>query len=136
MMSAVKCGAWLGQLLDLRVVNTVKLCSSETSQAPVLAEIKNLYHFMEKVQVGAPKEVEDRLLVALLHRSRFQGWREVLVSMARLDLFNHHPDLKDAVLLFEDANASLQDLEKAVNRAQSMDASKPLLRAASGRRRR
>ena len=48
--------------------------------------------------------------------------------MASLGLFKHHLDLQDAVLLFENASAndSLQDLEKAVKQAQSMDASKAL----------
>ena len=110
------------------MVNTVKLCSSETSQAAlVIADIQKLYAFVEKVQVGMLKEVEDRLLVALLHKSKFTGWREVLVSMANQGLFNHHADLQTAVLLCESAaNASPEDLEKAVKQAQSLEASKSL----------
>ncbi len=110
------------------MVNTVKLCSSETSQAAlVIGDIQKLYAFVEKVQVGMLKEVEDRLLVALLHKSKFTGWREVLVSMANQGLFNHHADLQTAVLLRESAaNASPEDLEKAVKQAQSLEASKSL----------
>ncbi len=124
-------GAWLEQLLNLKVGNTVKVCSSETSEAPaVLVEIKSLYTFMEKEKMGLVKEVEDRVLVALLNRTKFRGWREVLVSTAALGLFKHHLDLQDAVLLFENAsgNPSLQDLEQAVKQALSMEASKALSR--------
>ena len=58
---------------------------------------------------------------------QFTGWREVLVSMANQGLFNHHADLQTAVLLCESAaNASPEDLEKAVKQAQSLEASKSL----------
>ena len=64
-------------------------------------------------------------MVALLHKSKFTGWREVLVSMANHGLFNHHADFQTAVLLSESTtNANPEDLEKAAKQAQCMEASK------------
>ena len=122
--------AWLGQLLDIRVANAVKLCSSEKSQAAfVFADIQRLYTFMEQLQVGTVKEVEDRLLIALLNRSKFNGWLEVLEAMAHQNLLHQHAGLQTAVLLSQSSgNASAEDLEKAVQKAQSMETSKCLSR--------
>ena len=102
--------------------------STETVGATLKTQIEAFPgEIWDGVFSGTLKEVEDRLLVALLHKSKFTGWREVLVSMANHSLFNHHADFQTAVLLSESTtNANPEDLEKAAKQAQCMEASKSL----------